>query len=397
MSALVFDPMDPEFVANPYPVYARLRAEDPVHQSPRGFWVLTRYEDVATVLRDSILAKEPLAAFVAARFGVAVPPGVGLSMLDRDPPDHTRLRSLVSKAFTPRVVEELRPHIQEIVDGLLARVEGERSMDLMEQFAYPLPVIVICEMLGVPVKDHERFKGWGLDIARGLDAILLPVDSEVAQRSMVSRHALAEYFRGLIAERRASPRGDLLSALIAAEEAGDKLSEEELLATCILLLVAGHETTVNLIGNGTLALLRHPAELRRLRERPEIIGSAVEELLRYDGPVQRTARIPSADVTIAGRKISKGELVLPFIGAADRDPAQFAEPDRLDLTRADNRHLAFGWGIHFCLGAPLARVEGQIAVSALVQRLPKLALATEKPEYRQSLTLRGLKALPVSF
>ncbi len=332
MSALVFDPMDPEFVANPYPVYARLRAEDPVHQSPRGFWVLTRYEDVATVLRDSILAKEPLAAFVAARFGVAVPPGVGLSMLDRDPPDHTRLRSLVSKAFTPRVVEELRPHIQEIVDGLLARAEGESSMDLMEQF-------------------------------RGLDAILLPVDSEVAQRSMVSRRALAEYFRGLIAERRASPRGDLLSALIAAEEAGDKLSEEELLATCILLLVAGHETTVNLIGNGTLALLRHPAELRRLREHPEIIGSAVEELLRYDGPVQRTARIPSADVTIAGRKISKGELVLPFIGAADRDPAQFADPDRLDLTRADNRHVAFGWGIHFCLGAPLARVEGQIAIS----------------------------------
>ena len=214
---------------------------------------------------------------------------------------------------------------------------------------------------------------------------------------MVSRRALAEYFRGLIAERRASPRGDLLSALIAAEEAGDKLSEEELLATCILLLVAGHETTVNLIGNGTLALLRHPAELRRLREHPEIIGSAVEELLRYDGPVQRTARIPSADVTIAGRKISKGELVLPFIGAADRDPAQFADPDRLDLTRADNRHVAFGWGIHFCLGAPLARVEGQIAISALVRRLPKLALATEKPEYRQSLTLRGLKALPVSF
>jgi cytochrome P450 len=267
----------------------------------------------------------------------------------------------------------------------------------MEQFAYPLPVIVICEMLGVPVEDHERFKGWGLDIARGLDAILLPVDSEVAQRSMASRRALAEYFRGLIAERRASPRGDLLSALIAAEEAGDKLSEEELLATCILLLVAGHETTVNLIGNGTLALLRHPAELRRLRERPEIIGSAVEELLRYDGPVQRTARIPSADVTIGGRKITKGELVLPFIGAADRDPAQFADPDRLDLTRADNRHLAFGWGIHFCLGAPLARVEGQIAISALVQRLPKLALGTEKPEYRQSLTLRGLKALPVSF
>jgi cytochrome P450 len=252
-------------------------------------------------------------------------------------------------------------------------------------------------MLGVPVEDHERFKAWGVDIARGLDAILLPPDSEVAQKSLDGRRALADYFRGLIAERRTSPRDDVLSGLIAAEEAGDTLSEDELLATCILLLVAGHETTVNLIGNGTLALLRHPAELRRLRERPGLVAGAVEELLRYDGPVQRTARVPSEDVALGDRTIGKGELVMPFIGAADRDPAQFPDPDRLDITRADNRHIAFGWGIHFCLGAPLARVEGQIAINTLVQRLPKLALATDRPEYRQSLTLRGLKALPVSF
>jgi cytochrome P450 len=208
---------------------------------------------------------------------------------------------------------------------------------------------------------------------------------------------MSDYFRGLVAERRASPRGDLLSALIAAEEAGDKLSEDELLATCILLLIAGHETTVNLIGNGTLALLRHPGELRRLRESPGLIASAVEELLRYDGPVQRTARIPSTDVTIGGRTIGKGEMVMPFIGAADRDPAQFRDPDRLDLARTDNRHIAFGWGIHFCLGAPLARVEGQIAIDTLVRRFPKLELVTDEPEYRQSLTLRGLKTLPVRF
>ena len=208
---------------------------------------------------------------------------------------------------------------------------------------------------------------------------------------------MAEYFRGLIAERRASPRPDLLSGLVAAEEAGDKLSEDELLATCMLLLIAGHETTVNLIGNGTLALLRHPAELGRLRDDPTRIGSAVEELLRYDGPVQRTTRIPSEDVVIGGRTIGKGEMVMAFIGAADRDPAQFAEPDRLDITRTDNRHVAFGLGIHFCLGAPLARVEGQIAINTLVSRLPKLALATDRPEYRQSLTLRGLTALPVAF
>ncbi len=396
MGDVHFNPMDPEFIADPYPTYHRLRAEDPVHHSPLGFWVLTRYEDVVAALRDPRLVKEPIAAFVAARFGAAMP-AMGLSMLDRDPPDHTRLRGLVNKAFTPRVVEALRPHIQKIVDGLLARVEGAGTMDLIEEFAYPLPVTVICQMLGVPVEDRERFKQWGLDIARGLDAILLPPDSDVARRSAAARRALAEYFRALIAERRAAPRGDMLSDLIAAEEAGDKLSEDELLATCILLLVAGHETTVNLIGNGTLALLRHPAQLRRLRENPGLIASAVEELLRYDGPVQRTARIPSADVTFDGLTIGKGEMVMPFIGAADRDPAQFPDPDRLDITRTDNRHIAFGWGIHFCLGAPLARVEGQIAISTLVQRLPKLALATDRPEYRQSLTLRGLTTLPVGF
>ena len=392
-----FNPMDPEFLADPYPTYHRLRAEDPVHQSPLGFWVLTRYDDVSAVLRDPRFIKEPLAALVAARFGAEVPRGVGLSMLDRDPPDHTRLRGLVSKAFTPRVVDGLRSRIQQIVDELITRVQAAGSMDVIEEFAYPIPVNVICEMLGVPLADHERFKGWSLDIARGLDSIWLPPDSEVPRRSAASRHAINDYFRGLIAQRRASPRGDLLSALIAAEEAGDKLNEEELLATCILLLIAGHETTVNLIGNGVLALLRNPGELKRLRETPGLITTAVEELLRYDGPVQRTARVASAEATIGGRTIAKGEMVMPFIGAADRDPSQFPDPDRLDLTRADNRHIAFGWGIHFCLGAPLARVEGQIAIDALVRRLPRLELMTDAPEYRQSLTLRGLKTLPVKF
>jgi cytochrome P450 len=392
-----FNPMDPEFLADPYPTYHRLRDEDPVHRSPLDFWVLTRYEDVAVVLRDPRFIKEPLVSVVAARFGVTVPPGVGLSMLDRDPPDHTRLRSLVSKAFTPRVIEGLRPRVQTIVDDLIARAEAVGSMDLIEEFAYPIPVNVICEMLGVPVEDHERFKGWSLDIARGLDSVWLPLESEIPKRSGAARHAIGDYMRELIAERRASPRGDLLSALIAAEEAGDKLSEDELIATCILLLIAGHETTVNLIGNGTRALLRHPEELRRLRETPGLIPSAVEELLRYDGPVQRTARITTTEVTIGGRTIPKGEMVMPFIGAADRDPSQFPDPDRLDLGRTDNRHIAFGWGIHFCLGAPLARVEGQIAIDTLVRRLPRLTLVDDEPEYRQSLTLRGLKALPVTF
>jgi pimeloyl-[acyl-carrier protein] synthase len=268
---------------------------------------------------------------------------------------------------------------------------------VIEEFAYPIPVAVICEMLGVPIEDHERFKGWSVDIARGLDLIWLGPDSDVGRRSVAARHALAEYFRGLIAQRRAAPRSDLLSGLIAAEEAGDKLNEMELLATCILLLIAGHETTVNLIGNGMLALLRHRDQLERLQRDPGLITTAVEELLRFDGPVQRTARIPSEDVTLGGHTIAKGEMVMPFIGAADRDPAQFPDPDRLDIGRSDNRHIAFGWGIHFCLGAPLARIEGQIAINTLLRRLPKVSLATDVPEYRPSLTLRGLKALPVTF
>jgi cytochrome P450 len=232
MGEVLFNPMDPAFVADPYPTYHRLRAEDPVHHSPLGFWVLTRYEDVMAALRDPRLAKEAIAAFVAARFGAPIP-AMGLSMLDRDPPDHTRLRGLVSKAFTPRVVEGLRPRVQQIVDGLLARAADAHEMDLIEEFAYPIPVAVICEMLGVPVADHERFKGWSLDIARGLDAIWMGPDSEIGRRSVDARHGLADYFRELIAERRAAPRGDMLSALIATEEAGDTLSENELLATCI--------------------------------------------------------------------------------------------------------------------------------------------------------------------
>jgi cytochrome P450 len=391
---VLFNPMDPEFLADPYPTYHRLRTEDPVHRSPMGFWVLTRYDDIVGALRDSRFGKEVFAARIAAREGSG---SIGISMLVMDPPDHTRLRALVNKAFTPRVVELLRPRIQQIIDGLVARVSDAGQMDVIEDFAYPLPVIVICEMLGVPSDDRETFKTWGLDIARGLDAILLPPDSEQARRAASARQALAEYLRRLIAERRASPRSDMLSNLIAAEEAGDKLSENELVATCALLLIAGHETTVNLIGNGMLALLRHPAELRRLRHDPSLIQTAVEELLRYDGPVQRVARVAGEDVRIGGTTIRKGETVMMFIGAADRDPAHFPDPDRLDLTRQDNRHIAFGWGIHFCLGAPLARVEGQMAINTLVHRLPGLALASDTPEFRQSLTLRGLTRLDVSY
>jgi len=395
---VLFNPLLPEFHANPYPFYHQLREKDPVHETSMGFWVLTRYDDVVMSLRDPRFGREAFEPLLAAMYGQEGEQGrLPRSMLFRDPPDHTRLRALVSKAFTPRMIETMREHIQEIVDRLLDRVQDAGRMDVIEDLAYPLPVTVICEMLGVPVDDHASIRGWSAEIARSLDAIGLPSDQDIVERGRKSRRALADYFLRLVPERRQRPQNDLLSGLLAAEERGDKLTQDEVIAMCLLLFIAGHETTVNLIGNGTLALLRHPDQLRRLREDPTLIGGAVEELLRYDGPVQRTARIPSEDVTIGGKTIAKGEMVMPFIGAADRDPVQFPEPDRLDIGRADNRHVAFGLGIHFCLGAPLARIEGQIAINTMLKRLPKLALATDRPEYRQSLTLRGLKALPVSF
>ena len=396
-SEILFDPFLPGFNADPFPHYHRLREVDPVHQSPLGFWVLTRYEDCVAVLRDQRFGRAGFEGFLESVYGS--PAGyerLPRSMLFQDPPDHTRLRALVSRAFTPRVVEGLRPRIQQVVDEIIDRALDARSMEVIGDLAYPLPVTVISEMLGVPAGDQESIKGWSADIARSLDAIGLQVDPDIVERGRVARRAIGDYFRELLPERRRQPRDDLLSLLIAAEEQGDKLSEGELLSTCILLYIAGHETTVNLIGNGLLALLRHGDQLRRLREEPALAASAVEELLRYDGPVQRTARFTTVDVEIGGRAIDKGAMVVTVIGAANRDPAQFTEPDRLDLGRVDNRHIAFGFGIHFCLGAPLARLEGQVALGTLARRLPALALATNTVEWRESQVLRGLKALPIT-
>jgi pimeloyl-[acyl-carrier protein] synthase len=273
-------------------------------------------------------------------------------MLFRDPPDHTRLRGLVSQAFTPRVIERMRPHIEDIVNRLLDRVQNANALDMIADLAYPLPVTVICEMLGVPTDAHSGIHQWSKDLARSLDALGMPTDEDVLTRGRAAQQAMLDYFRDLIRERRQTPRDDLLSLLIAAEEQGDRLTEGELLITCILLFVAGHETTVNLIGNGVLALLNHPEEFAKLRSEPALLPAAVEELLRYDSPVQRTGRITDTDVELDGRKIPKGSLVVTAIGAANRDPAHFPDPDRLNITRRDNRHVAFGFGIHFCLGAP---------------------------------------------
>jgi pimeloyl-[acyl-carrier protein] synthase len=395
--AVDFDPRSPAFVADPAPAYHLLRREAPVLYVPATeSWWLTRYDDVLLALQDRRLGKEPLAPGgrpvtpVAAVGGASLPP----SMLFRDPPEHTRLRALVNRAFTPRVVEALRPHIQEVADRLLDGVAPQGRMDVMADFAVPLPAIVIAELLGVPPADRERFKAWSTDLALALDATQPPPARAAAA---AAGEALARYFADLIAARQGQPRDDLISGLLAAEEQGDRLSRGELLSMCVLLLVAGHETTTNLIGGGTLALLRHPEQLHRLRRQPQLLPAAVEELLRYVSPVQRVGRIVREPLAIGGTPLPAGAIVAPVLAAANRDPGVFAEPDRLDLGRPDNRHLAFGRGIHFCLGAPLARLEGQIAFATLLARCPDLELVTPDPVWSSNTSLRSVTALPVRF
>ena len=396
-SPVEFNPLLPEFIANPYPFYHRLRVEDPIHRSTLlpDTWILTRYADAIMVLRDARFGRHDAENFFRERFGEGPLINVFSKwMLFRDPPDHTRLRTLVNKAFTPRAIEGLRPRIQDLVNYLLDAVQSRGRMDVMTDLAYPLPVLVICELLGVPAKDRDLFKEWSGDVARTLDPIQTP---ESAQRGHAVVESMATYFRELIRTLRQNPQGDILSAMIAAEEQGDRLSEDELLANCILLFSAGHETTVNLIGNGLLALLRHPEQKQLLQEDPNLIQSAVEEFLRYDGPVQLTGRGAKEDVEIGGKRILQGERVMTVLAAANRDPAQFPDPDRLDIRRENNYHLAFGQGIHFCLGASLARAEGQIAIGTLLQRLPRVTLLDETPQWRPAFTLRGLETLPVTF
>jgi cytochrome P450 len=320
--------------------------------------------------------------------------GLDNVMLFKDPPDHTRLRTLVNKAFTPRVVEKMRVRVQEIVDDLLDEAVPRGEMDVISDFAYPLPVRVIAEMLGVPPEDRDRFKGWSRGVAPILDPM---ISDEVFFKVAEAGLALAMYFDELVATRRAQPRDDLVSELIAAEDQGDKLTEEELRATLILLLVAGHETTMNLIGNGLYALFRNPDEMERLRADTALGKTAVEELLRYDGPVHLTARTALEDVEVGGVAVEAGEMCVVVLGAANRDPDQFPDPDRLDVGRGHNRHIAFSAGGHFCVGATLARLEGEIAFETLLRRLPGLKRATNDVSYRATVTLRGLEALPVSF
>jgi pimeloyl-[acyl-carrier protein] synthase len=393
----------PEVRANPYPLYHELRSDDPVHwDESMGFWAVTRYSDIVSILHDTRFSKahgleSALQRFPAEQQEHARPVYrvFAQMMLYADPPHHTRLRGLVNKAFTPRVVERMRPHVEQIVSQLLDEALARGRMDLIRAFAYPLPATVIMEMLDLPLAERDQFKHWSDDFM-SLIGLVRHDPAQVAQaRRSVSE--VTDYLCDLFEQRRLHPSDDLLCALVNAGESNDSLDRSELVANTVLLLAAGHETTTNLIGNGMLALLRHPAQLQLLRDNPALIGTAVEELLRYDNPVQIVWRMPLEDVELDGRHIARGQIVNLLIGAANRDPAQFPDPDRLDLTGRENRHLGFGRGIHFCMGSPLARLEGQLAIGALLRRLPGLRLESEQLTWHENPTFRGLHSLPVTW
>jgi cytochrome P450 len=389
---------------NPYPVYSVIRTVRPVLEVPvpgfagPGLWLLTRYRDVHGVLRDARFSVERIRAPLVRDNLDRMPEFLrqsaqGLrSMLIMDPPDHTRVRKLVNKAFTPRRIAALRGHIAAIVRELTDEALAKGRFDMIHDLAEPLPAIVIAELLGVPAEDHRQFREWSSGLIAGIAA----PDATARQKANDSGRQIFAYLADTIAARRRDPRDDLISAMIQAQEERDALSDAELLATSNLLLLAGHETTTNLIGNGTLALLREPDEWRRLCADPGLLPTAVEELLRYDGPVQATVRVALEDVAIDEHVVPEGALVLISIGAANHDPAVFANPDQLDLARDPNPHLAFGFGTHFCLGAPLARLEALVAFEALTRRFPKLTLLDDAPPYRANPVLRGLLRLEVT-
>ena len=396
----LFNPLSPDVIRNPYPYYHRLREVDPVHRSALGFFVASRHADVSFVLRDKRFGKD-FVGRMTRRFGAQVleePVYRSMRhwMLQQDPPDHTRLRGLVVKAFTARRVEDMRPRIQEIVDHTLDRVAAQGHVDLIADLAFRLPITVICEMLGIPPEHHEMiFSG-----ARTGGRLLDPVPLSRAEIDEANAHGLAqaEYFRGLFELRRRNPGDDLTTQLVQAEDEGSRLTNEELTANIILLFGAGHETTVNLIGNGLLALHRNPDQLRLLKDGPSLMPNAIEEFLRYDSSVQLTGRTALEDVVVGGVPVEKGEAVLCLLGAANRDPAAYPEPDRLDITRPNIRPMSFGGGIHFCLGAQLARIEAEIAIATLLRRFPTLTLENaDQPEWRPTFVLRGLNRLPARW
>ncbi len=391
--------LDPAVLADPYPLYRRLRQEDPVHWDPfLHTWVATRYDDVVTVLHRFSADRTPSPEQMTAMGLGSIEPIAQVmvrQMLFMDAPAHTHLRKLCSTAFTPRRVERMAGQIQDIANRLIETVAASGRMDVVADFASPFPAIVTAGLLGVPEADHQQLKAWSADFAEMLGNFQHNPDR--VGRVLRSVEDMTAYFRDAIDQQRRKPRDGLIRSLMDAEVEGLRLTEDEVIANTIVTMVGGQETTTNLIGNGLLTLLRQPERLAELRDNPTIMESAIEELLRYESPSQHTARLAPEDIMLGGKLIRKREAVMAVMAAANRDPDRFADPDRLDLSRRDNRHLAFGWAAHFCFGAPLARLEGQIAFSALLRRLPGLALATDRVAWRENLGLRGLKSLPVTF
>src|SRR3954451_726041 len=400
--APLFNPLSPEFIKNPYPHYERMRTTDPMHVTPLGVFVASRHAEVSLVMRDKRFGKDYVER-TKRRYGPKIleePVFRSMShwMLQQDPPDHTRLRGLVVKAFTARRVEDMRPRIQHIVDETLDRIVPKGKMDLIEDYAFRLPVTIICDMLGIPEEHREVFYTSSRDGGRLLDPV--PLSPEEIQQANAANLTAQMYFQQLFELRRKNPGEDLTTQLVQAEEDGSKLSNEELTANIILLFGAGHQPPVNLIGNGLLALHRNPDQLALLKGNPELITNAIEEFLRYDSSVQLTGRVALEDIgDLGGKKIPKGESVLCLLGSANRDPAVYPDrPDRLDIARRNVRPVSFGGGIHFCLGAQLARIEAEVAISTLLRRIPDLRLDDAgNPEWRANLLLGGLEALPASW
>ncbi len=397
-----FNPFDPDFAANPYPQYEALREFAPVCETPFGAWIVTRYEDVLRILRDPSLSVEARNATATLPMQEEMESRAGersrgsRAMLNLDPPDHDRLRRLVAKAFTPRTIEGLGPLCERLVDEALVAVKDEGTFDVISALAFPLPFTVISEMLGMPTDRREDLREWSSALVKTLDPI---ISMEEFDAALAAGDAMTEYVQSVIATKRRHPSDDVLSALIAAEDSGDMLDEHDLIDQVVLLYVAGHETTVNLIANGTLALLRNPEQAALIRAQPDLDGNAVEELLRFDPPVQFSGRITTHDVDVHGTVIPEGHFVLTGLAAADRDPARWG-PTASELHLARDgaaAHVSFGSGVHHCLGAALARLEGRVAIPTLFRRFPDLALATEKLEYNGRFVLRGLQRLPVTI
>ena len=391
---VAYNPLSARMAQDPYPVYAAMHRRSPVHRSRlMNAWLFTRHADADAILRDHRnFGSDPRKGTLTPRQQAMLPPSEEFTMLFLDPPDHRRLRVLVNKAFTSRAVNALEARIRTILASLLDAIDDPGGFDLMEAVAQPLPVIVVAEMLGVPPEDRAQFKTWSAQRARLLEPTVSPREREIAQ---IASSGFDAYFRKIIAARRVEPRDDILSALVQAEDEGNCLTQRETLNMLRLLLIAGNETTTNMIGNGMLALLRNPDQLRRLRRDPSLIPTAVEELLRYDSPAQATFRRALADCEVNGFEVRKRDNVVVLVGAANRDPDAFENPDRLDVGRAKCPHLTLGRGIHHCLGAPLARLEGRIVFETLLERFPEIGLLDERPRFRNGVVLRGLQSLPL--